>query len=191
MKDAVAEKYLGHLDQAAHLALLAHQLDPTDVAAEHLASEYAQPPDAVLDAGVARDAQTSTVHTSATTTGTTVAPQTGARAVIDVAPGKPGVLVPVTITIHLSVNGAAPKALPDAISLLVSGPDVPPGTLIPIVAENPSTVRGALSFMVPGKFELVFTAKVDGTAIKVSRTVAVDAPGTHETPNQADGGKWL
>ena len=33
-----------------------------------------------------------------------------------------------------TVNGAAPKALPDAISLVVSGPDVPPGTLIPIVA---------------------------------------------------------
>ncbi len=196
VKDAVAEKYLGHMDQAAHLAQLAHQLDPTDVAAEHLAAEYAQP-EAIVDAGAApvRDAQAGTVHSSTTnttgTTGTIVAPQSGTRAAIDVSPGKPAILAPVAITIHLTVNGAAPKALPDAISLTVSGPDVPPGTLIPILAENPSTVRGALSFMVPGKFELVFTGKVDGAAVKVSRTVVVDAPGTQNTNPQADGGKWL
>ncbi len=194
VKDAVAEKYLGHMDQAAHLAKLAHQLDPTDVAAEHLAAEYGQSSDAIADAGVAttRDAQASTVHTSTTTNtgtaGSVAVPQGGTRAAIDVAPNKPGVLAPVTITIHLTVNGAAPKALPDAISLVVSGPDVPPGTLIPIIADSPATVRGALSFMVPGKFELVFNGKVDGTVVKTSRIIVVDPPGGSQS---ADGGKWL
>ncbi len=193
VKDAVAEKYLGHLDQAAHLAKLAHQLDPTDVAAEHLAAEYAQSSDAAADAGVAtpiRDAGNAHTPnpTNTTTSGTVVAPQGGTRASIDVAPNKPSALAPVTITIHLSVNGAAPKTLPDAISLVVSGPDVPPGTLIPIVADSPASVRGALSFMVPGKFELVFNGKVDGTMVKATRIVVVDPPGGSQS---ADGGKWL
>ena len=194
VKDAVAEKYLGHLDQAAHLAKLAHQLDPTDVAAEHLAAEYGETPNAIADAGVARDASAASTHAPITpnTAGSTAAPQSGTRATIDLAPAKPSVLAPVTITIHLVANGAAPKTLPDSIALVVSGPEVPPGTMIPIVADNPSTVRGALSFMVPGKFELVFTAKVDGAAVKATRVVVIDAPGAPQNPqNAADAGKWL
>ncbi len=197
VKDAVAEKYLGHDAEALKLVTLAHELDPTDVAADHLAEDYAHPgPQAIVDAGVAHDAHApAVVHTSGgttTTTGTNVVapPQTGARATIDLAPGKPTVMVPVAVTIHLTVNGAAPKALAESAMLTATGPNVPPGTMIPILAEGPSTIRGALSFNEAGKFELTFTAKVDGAQIKVSRVVVIDPLGGNPT-QQADGGKWL
>jgi len=82
-----------------------------------------------------------------------------------------------------------PKQLPDAATLTVSGPDVAPGTLIPILAESPSIVRGALTFNEPGKFELIFTAKVDGYALKIVRTVVIPAPGGGG--QTIDAGKWL
>ncbi len=190
VKDAVAQKYLGHMDQASRLAQLAHELDPTDVTAEKLAAEYNQQPIAITDAGVnaARDAQAGTVHTGGA--GTIVAPPTGAHATIDLAPGKALVMAPVTITVHLTVGNGPPKALAESASLTVTGPNVPPGTLIPILAEGPATIRGAISFLEPGKFELTFNAKVDGATVKVSRVVVVDPIGG-ATTNNADAGKWL
>jgi serine/threonine-protein kinase len=194
VKNAVAEKYLGHMDQAAHLAQVAHDLDPADVAAANLATEYAQPqnPQAIVDAGVAKDAATNVRPTNTTTntaaTGTVQAP-TGARATIDLSP-TPAVMIPVAVTIHITVNGQAPKNLPESAILTASGPNVAPGTMIPILAEGPATIRGALSFNEPGKFELTFTAKVDGTQVKVTRVVNIATPGGGNN-QAADGGKWL
>ncbi len=99
-------------------------------------------------------------------------------------------MIPVAVTIRLSVNGAAPKTLPESAMLTATGPNVPPGTMIPILAEGPAMIRGALSFNEPGKFELTFTAKVDGTPVKVTRVVVIEPPGGNPT-QQADGGKWL
>jgi serine/threonine-protein kinase len=195
VKNAVAEKYLGHQDRAAHLAQLAHELDPSDVAADHLAAEYAQPqPQGIIDAGAARDAQTNVVRPTntnviTTATGSTQPPQTGTRATIDLSPA-PAVLVPVAVTIHLSVNGQTPKNLPESAMLTASGPNVAPGTMIPILAEGPGTIRGALTFNEAGKFELTFTAKVDGAQVKITRVVNIAAPGGGNTQT-ADGGKWL
>ena len=199
VKDAIGEKYLGHMDQASHLAKLAHELDPTDATAARLAQEYDEAsPQADLDAGLDLDAHATAPrpHPTApvpTTHGSVTAPPaTGARGSIDLSPARPTVLVPVAITIKLEVGGAAPKALPDAAVLTVSGPDVPPGTIIPTLAESPSIVRGALTFNEPGKFELVFTAHVDGYALKVVRTVVIPAPGGGGGGAQTtDAGKWL
>jgi serine/threonine protein kinase len=188
VKNAVAEKYLGHMEEAARLAALAHELDPTDVAAERLAAEYAQQPQAIIDAGTARDAQAVVRPTS--TGNNVVAPPTGARGTIELSPARPTVMVPVTITVHILVGNAAPKSLPDGEMLTVTGPNVPPGTMIPILADGPSTVRGAISFLEAGKFELVFTAKVDGTPVKIARAVVIEAAGGTAN-NGTDGGKWL
>ncbi len=196
VKDAIGQKYLGHMDQAEHLAKLAHELDPTDATAERLAAEYAADVDAAADAGAALDAGAATTshHPTAPTVSThatvVAPPATGARGTLELLPGKPTVLVPVAITIKLEVGGAAPKALPEAAALAVSGPDVPAGTLIPILADSPSIVRGALTFNEPGKFELVFTAKVDGYALKITRVVVIPAPGGGGTQT-IDAGKWL
>ena len=195
VKDAIGEKYQGHMENAAHLAKLAHELDPTDATADRLATEYAQAThENELDAGLALDAESQApkhVPTNPTTHGSVVAPPvTGARGTIDLAPARPSVLVPVAITIRLEVGSGPPKQLPDAASLTVSGPDVAPGTLIPILAESPSIVRGALTFNEPGKFELVFTAKVDGYALKIVRTVVIPAPGGGGGQTM-DAGKWL
>jgi serine/threonine protein kinase len=197
VKDAIGEKYLGHDDQAVHLAKLAHELDPKDATAARLAVDYAQPAQAaVVDAGAEVDAHVAVKHnpTPATTTSHThvVAPPEGVHGVIDLAPARPTVAVPVAVTIHITVGSEAPKALPEAEALTVSGPDVPPGTLIPILAQGPGTVRGALTFNEPGKFELVFTAKVDGHALKVSRAVVVPgAPKSGGNTQATDAGKWL
>ncbi|HEY2365150.1 MAG TPA: hypothetical protein VGH87_02150, partial [Polyangiaceae bacterium] len=74
--------------------------------------------------------------------------------------------------------------------LTASGPNVPPGTMIPILAEGPGTIRGALTFNEAGKFELTFTAKVDGAQVKVTRVVNIATPGGGGT-QAPDGGKWL
>ncbi len=191
VKNAVAEKYLGHVDEAARLAMLAHELDPTDVAAERLAAEYAQTPQAAVDAGTARDAQAQIVRNPTNGNGGVVAPS-GAHGTIELTPVKPHVMVAVTITVHLQVGSAAPKNPPEGEVLTVTGPNVPPGTMIPILADGPATVRGAIMFNEPGKFDLTFTAKVDGNAIKVTRSVTVEAPGTvTNNTNASDGGKWL
>jgi len=197
VKDAIGEKYLGHDAQAAHLAKLAHELDPTDTTADRLAKEYdaALTPVAVVDAGAPtpNDVHASPSHGSPATTSShtnVVAPPSGAHGVIELSPGRPVALAPVTVTIRVTVGGAPPKGLPEAEALAVSGPDVPPGTLIPILAEGPGIIRGALTFMEPGRFELVFTAKIDGYAVKVERAVVIPQPGgnTQSTP---DAGKWL
>jgi len=192
VKEAIGEKYLGHDDRAARLAKLAHELDPTDTTAERLAAEYAEP-NAITDAGVAPDARAAPPHPSATVTashGGVVAPQSGAHATLDLSPGRPVALSPVTVTIKLTVNGGPPKGLPEAEALTVSGPDVPPGTMIPILAEGPGIIRGALTFMEPGKFALVFTARIDGFAVKVERVVVIPNPNAPQ-PSTPDAGKWL
>jgi hypothetical protein len=190
VKDAVTEKYLTHFDQAARLAQLAHELDPTDVAAERLAAEYGQTPLAQADAGAAHDVQPQLVHTAGG--GGTAALVTGTHGTIELTPAKPHVNVPVTITVHITVGTGAPKGLPEGEVLGITGPDVPPGTMIPILADGPSTVRGAVMFNEPGKFDLTFTAKVDGNALKLTRSVIIDPPGGATNNNSAsDGGKWL
>src|SRR5207244_3725607 len=78
--------------------------------------------------------------------------------------------------IHLSVNGQPPKNLPESATLTASGPNVPPGTMIPILAEGPGTIRGALTFNESGKFELTFSGKVDGAQVTVTRVVNVPPP---------------
>ncbi len=188
VKDAVSEKYLGHFDQAARLAHLAHELDPTDVAAERLAAEYDQTPQAVVDAGASHDAQAQLVHTGG---GTVVAPPAGVKGTIELTPVRPRVMLPVTITVHITEGTGVPKGAPEQEVLGITGPDVPPGTMIPILADGTATVRGAVMFNEPGKFELTFTAKVDGNALKVTRTVIIDPPGSVTNNNASDGGKWL
>jgi hypothetical protein len=64
--------------------------------------------------------------------------------------------------------------------------------MIPILADGPATVRGAVVFNEPGKFELTFTAKVDGNAVKITRAIVFDAPSAQaSSAATSDGGKWL
>jgi len=199
VKDAVGEKYLDHMDRATHLAELAHELDPTDVAAANLVDEYhelGKAPEADAGGAVAElhDAGASPQpHNPGPSNGghPNVAPV--ARATMDVNPAKPRVGQPVEVVVHLTMANAAPKTPPTDGSFTVSGPGVAPGTKVPSLADGTTTVRGALAFLEPGKFELTFTAKVDGREAKVVRSVVV-APlmgGGGGTNNATDGGKWL
>ncbi len=196
VKDALGERYLGHEDKALHLARLAHELDPTDETATKLATDL-EAAESTAEAG-AEDATDAGAATHKTTAVTHAQPP---HATVGLSAAKPRTGQAVDIVVHVAgAGGHAPHAAASGPELAVSGPGVPPGTKVPLVAEGTTVERASLTFLQGGKFELVFTARVDGVAVKSVRTVTVAAPAplpsttttaTQESPPVDAGGKWL
>jgi hypothetical protein len=177
-----------------HLARLATELDPSDDVARSLTKEY-EGDLAAADAGDSStqlDASLPPINSAHP-----AFPQTGAHASLEASPLKPKLGQSVEFTAHaFSASGGNPKTVSDA-AFTLSGPGIGAGTKLSAMSEG-STFRGGFSFLEAGRYEIDFTAKVDGANVRAVRNVVVEAPGgnannNNQTPTPAPSAsvKWL
>jgi serine/threonine-protein kinase len=126
----------------------------------------------------------------------------GARASIDVSNAKPSVGQPVDFVAH--VAGGA-HARTEAPRFHFAGPGIAPGTDVSAADDGSGAYRASFTFLQPGRFEVVFGARVDGTATRATRLVVVGdgrsapapapgpapAPSAAPTPAPSSSGGWL
>ncbi len=185
VKAALGEKYSNHRDKAAALAKLAHQLDPQDTTATQLMNELVGT--TTLDAGPASDSGTSPHPTASGQQGVVpVMP----RATLEVTTQKPHVGQPIDVVAHAFAAGGAPKTAPTDPELLVTGPGLAPNTHLPMTVDAAGALHATLTLFDPGKFDVMFSARVDGVLVKATRALVVSTPGV-EPPPAVDGGKWM
>jgi hypothetical protein len=158
---------------------LATDLDPQDDVARKLAKEY-EGDLASADAGVTGsdlDASLPPINSSRP-----VPTQVGPHASLEASPLKPKLGQSVEFTAHaFSASGGNPKSVSDA-AFTLSGPGIGAGTKLSAMSEG-STFRGGFSFLEAGKYEIDFTAKVDGASVRAVRNVVVEGPGGSANPN--------
>ena len=185
VKAALGEKYSNHRDKAADLAKLAHELDPQDTTAMQLMNELVG--NASVDAGPTRDAGTN-AHPTSLQQG--IAPAMP-RASLDVTTQKPHVGQPIDVVAHaFASTGGAPKTATSDPELLVTGPGLAANTHLPMTIDSAGAMHATLTLFDPGKFDVTFSARVDGVLVKSTRVLVVSTTAV-ETQQTVDGGKWM
>ncbi len=185
VKAALGEKYLNHRDKAAKLAQLAHQLDPTDSTATMLMNELVG--NASVDAGVTTDAGSVAIKPSSQQTFVATAP----HATLDAIPNKPraGQTIDVSARAFSSSGGPPKTPLADA-ELTITGPGLSPNTRLVMTPDASGVMHTTLTLFDPGKFDLTFSAKSDGAAVRVTKSITVTTITVPDPPG-VDGGKWM
>lgn len=177
--------------EALRLAKLARDLDPGHATAKKLVAELeGEPPPPSLSGS--SPPQVPPLRTNATPSG--VAPPAGpVRATLDVSQPKPRVGQPVEL-----VGRVAPaKSKASEAEFTITGPGLA-GVRLPANEEN-GAFRAGYTFFEAGKFDVVFSVKVDGAVVRASRTVAPGdvatppppASTTTPTPPPSSSVKWL
>ncbi len=92
------------------------------------------------------------------------------RATLDVSSLKPGVGQPVDLVGHL-VGGTHAKI--DGAHFHIAGPGIAAGTDLGAVDDGSGAYRASFTFMQPGRFEVDFGARADGTQARTARMVVV------------------
>ena len=191
VKRAVGMRLGGDNTGALHFATLASELDPTDETTKSLVREYQA--ELGADAGLASisDAGVAPLATNRPT------PAGGPHATLDASPSKPKLGQSVEFTARaLTASGGAPKSVQDP-AFILAGPGIAAGTKLNAMGEG-TTYRGGFSFLEPGKYEITFTARVDGSVVHSARSVIVegqDGPASTgtDTPNPPPSAsvKWM
>jgi hypothetical protein len=94
----------------------------------------------------------------------------GARSSIDVSNPKPSVGQPVDFVAHIA-GGA--HARTEGARFHFAGPGIAPGTDVSAADDGSGAYRASFTFMQPGRFEVTFGARTDGTATRAARLVLV------------------
>jgi serine/threonine-protein kinase len=179
VKRALGLQMKNDIAGALHLARLATDLDPQDDVARKLSKEY-ESDLASADAGVTSadlDASLPPINSARP-----IPAQFGAHATLEASPLKPKLGQSVEFTARtFSAAGGNPKSVSDA-AFTLSGPGIGAGTKLSAMSEG-STFRGGFSFLEAGKYEIDFTAKVDGANVRAVRNVVVEGPGGAANPN--------
>jgi serine/threonine-protein kinase len=189
----------GDLVEALRLARLAHELDPSDGDATSLVAKCeaeiaAKASPASDDAGLAPlTLPTSSVAAKSTS------------ALLDVKPPHARVGQPVDFVAHVVITPAtAARPTIDAPYFQISGPGIANGAKIPAVCDAQGTCRGGYTFLEAGHYDIAFTAKAGGAALRAARQVQAGndvkplPPGTPTAPPTSDPGpqpsasaKWM
>jgi serine/threonine protein kinase len=128
-----------------------------------------------------------------------------ARAVVvEASAGRPGVGQPVDFSAKVPGPSAARAAKVDGACFLIAGPGIAPGTELPASDDGDGVFRSTFTFLQGGRFDVVFSARADGSPVRGARAIVVGqavtaSPPTHgsETPSlpaDVSGGanaKWL
>jgi serine/threonine protein kinase len=93
----------------------------------------------------------------------------GARSSIDVSNAKPSVGQPVDFVAH--IGGTHSRT--EGARFHFAGPGIAPGTDVSAADDGSGAYRASFTFMQPGRFEVIFGARVDGTATRSARLVVV------------------
>jgi len=121
----------------------------------------------------------------------------GARASVDVSNAKPSMGQPVDFVAHI----AGGHARTEGARFHFAGPGIAPGTDVSASDDGSGAYRASFTFLQPGRFEVVFVARVDGAATRAARLVVVGdgrpAPGPPATvtptptPVASSNAGWL
>jgi serine/threonine-protein kinase len=195
VEGAGAKLYQGDAATATRLLLIAKQLDPSNADVQPMldraaAGTDAGVPPAKADAGAGPRPTTTVANTGTAGFVPAVAP----RATIETNPPKPHPGQAVEIVVKLfGPNNTAPKTAPGDSIVTVTGPNVPAGTRIPVIPDGTNVVRGGLTFFEAGRYDIAFSGKVDGVAVKATGSVVVAAAAAPGPPDAAPtaSGKWL
>ena len=205
VKEAVGQQLAGDLPGALHLAHLAKELDPTDTTAQHLVDDYERAArKAALDAS---PAPTSSSHGAVP-----VMPQhNGSLHPSPTATNPPKVALEAslphprigqTITFTAKVVGPTGPAKPvEEPRFIITGPSLAADTKLTALAGPGGSYIATFAGSEPGKYDISFDGKVDGSAVHTTRTIAVDgdapAPSTPPSasaptlPSTIPSAKWL
>jgi serine/threonine protein kinase len=186
--------------------------DPEPIAADHVysppevtATEASRPlpsldPPVPPLADVARQALSPSARLPSS--GGTAAP---ARAVVvEASAARPGVGQPVDFSAKVPGPSAARAAKVDGACFLIAGPGIAPGTELPASDDGDGVFRSTFTFLQGGRFDVVFSARADGSPVRGARAIVVGqtvtaspaSRGSETPPLPADvsGGanaKWL
>jgi len=156
----------GEEAEAVHLVALAQQMDPSSERAKKLSADLAAAHDAAAPSG--------TVPPLASTraSGATAASTGAVRVAIDASSSKPVPGQPVDFTARVvGAPGAHPKV--EGGAFRISGPGVAPGTQLAGSDDGSGAYRTTFAFLQAGRFDVGFSARVDGVAVRGSRVVVV------------------
>jgi tRNA A-37 threonylcarbamoyl transferase component Bud32 len=200
VKEAVGRKFAGDLPGALHLARLANELDPTDTTAQHLVEEYAR-----VGVGSTVDAATSAVHVPVPTPTSHSTPRPPSSAAVlpklllESSAARSRVGQPVTFTAR--VSGSPAKAL-DGPRFVISGPGLTPETKLGNVPESTGVYQTTFTGSEPGRYDVTFEVKADGTTLRSTKSVMFESDAEHSPVNPVPStapslppaipsGKWL
>jgi serine/threonine-protein kinase len=164
---ALVKRDAGDTAGALRLAKVAAQLDPASAAASTLVDELTAGPEpavavepAIPPLSGSRGAPSSAAAGSAS----------GARATVDVSNAKPAIGQPVDLAARV-LSGPHPKI--EGPAFHIAGPGIAPGTRLEASDDGSGVYRATFTFLQSGRFDVSFTAKVDGGAVKSARAVVV------------------
>lgn len=146
-------------------------------------------------------AETSAVPPLATTrSATPAAPIPAALHLeLDASGAKPGIGQPVDFAARVVGSGSGARQV-DGARFRISGPGLVSGTELPASDDGSGVFRTTFTFLQSGRFDVRFTARVDGTTMTAARSVAVGesaSPGAvppapvAPASSSGDTGKWL
>ncbi len=180
----------GQRDEALRLLRIAHDLDPGDGPAGLLLRELASAP--VVDAGGRSDAGPAAPRPTPS-----AAAPVQPRATLDFAPPKPVLGKPFELVARaFSSSGFPPKSPPADAEFVIAGAGLASPLRYPATVDAQGFARAAVMPLDAGRFEVSFSAKVDGAMVKVTKPLLLAAPPAPTpapvTPKPTnDAGKWL
>ena len=208
MKLAIAAKVSGDLPQAVHDARLATRFDPNDASKRALVHEY--------ESDSVQGSNEALLHLA--DAGTPHAPTTALRASLETSPSKPRVGQQVDFAAKLGPDGKDSKDGKDGRTesknvtearFAVSGAGLGAGAKLTAMSDG-GVYRSGFTFLEAGRYEVTFSAKVDGSSVHGTRIVVVEgakpapipsgepptppapsAPGSNAVPAPSGSAKWL
>ncbi len=134
-------------------------------------------------------------------------PPSPPRITVEASAAKPGIGQPVDFAARVVSGSSASRAVKvDGAHFLIAGPGIAPGTDLPASDDGGGVFRTTFTFLQEGRFDVAFSARADGSAVRSARVIVVGdsgqrAPGPPAEeptapPANASGGanpnaKWL
>lgn len=178
-------------------------------AESHVGSVRAAPPETPVSSASpsTSPAEGPAVPPLASTFNATIAAASSASALrVELEPSgaRPGVGQPVDFAARVVGTGSSARQV-DGARFRISGPGLVSGTELPAADDGSGVFRTTFTFLQSGHFDVRFTARVDGTTMTTSRSVAVGdgasaagpsstgaaPPSTEPKATSAQSGKWL
>ncbi|WP_394826253.1 protein kinase domain-containing protein [Pendulispora albinea] len=165
MKLAIAAKASGDVQQAVRDARLATRFDPSDASKRALVHEY--------ESDIAQGTGTDPLlHLADAGSGSPIAK--GPRAFLETSPPKPRIGQQVDFA--AKVGGDNGKNVTDA-RFVVAGNGLGTGARLTAVVDG-GVYRAGFTFLEAGRFEVTFSAKIDGSTVRGARLVIVEGAKT-------------
>ena len=205
VKQAVGRKFAGDLPSALHMARLAKELDPTDTTAQHLVDEYERASKSSPSSGSSSTPSSGGASSVAVPPpppphgGSAHGPPGGApKVTLDASSQRPKVGQPVTFTAKVAGASGPAKSIDDP-RFAINGPGLATDTKLGAIPGSGGSFAATFAGFEPGKYDITFDAKVDGTAVHATKTVTLEGDAPHAPasasaptlPSAVPSGKWL